>query len=270
MKRCSTCKRTYTDANLSFCIDDGTPLTVTSDDESTVVSPRAHDTSSGGEWNPAPPYQPPRPYVPPGTGPKRRRVWPWLVGIGGAFILGIVALSIAAVFLAPKLLRQSEPPIVVGDGDREQPQNSNAEPPPAANSDAGDADVAAVDIDAKPPTDHDQVLAQLTDLEREWTIANFTGDKRKLSRVLADDYVGSDERGRPQSKAQYIRTARPIAVEKWEFKDLSLMLAGDRATLNGLFRFVIQGETSEFAFVDSFVWREGRWQATGSEVTPRP
>ena len=98
MKRCRTCNRTYTDPNLSYCIEDGTPLTAeVEDDESTVVSP----SSTGGrsaddDWNAAP-YRPPTPYVPPGTTPgKPRRAWPWIVGILGAFILGAVGLMVAA------------------------------------------------------------------------------------------------------------------------------------------------------------------------------
>ena len=92
MKRCSTCNRTYTDPNLRFCIDDGTPLTdVESEtDETTVVTPHKQEDS----WN-AVAYQPPSPYVPPGGQTKRRRVWPWLVGIAGAFMLGIVVIAIA-------------------------------------------------------------------------------------------------------------------------------------------------------------------------------
>ena len=86
MKRCSTCNRTYTDPTLSFCIEDGTPLTpINSADETTVFSPRE-----------VTPYQPPGSYVPPGGEGRKRRVWPWVLGIGGAFLLGIVAISIAA------------------------------------------------------------------------------------------------------------------------------------------------------------------------------
>src|SRR5690242_6452587 len=104
MKRCSTCNRTYTDPALSFCIDDGTPLTpVESDDDTTVVKPR---TSEGEGWN-AVAYQPPS-YVPPGTPEKRRRAWPWIVGILGAFLLGLVALSIAAAIMVPRLVQQRQ------------------------------------------------------------------------------------------------------------------------------------------------------------------
>ena len=67
MKRCSTCNRTYTDPNLSFCIDDGTPLTtVDAADAATVVTPRGNEN----DWN-AVAYQPPGPYVPPGGEVKR-------------------------------------------------------------------------------------------------------------------------------------------------------------------------------------------------------
>src|SRR5262245_55496140 len=101
MKRCSTCNRTYDDPTLSFCIEDGTPLTVEPDDDSTVVRPRSSETN---DWN-AVAYQPPSAYVPPGGEGKRRRAWPWILGIVGAFLLGILALSIAAIVMLPRMMR---------------------------------------------------------------------------------------------------------------------------------------------------------------------
>ena len=269
MKRCSTCNRTYTDPNLSFCIDDGTPLTtVPADDESTVVSPTASDTGSDTQGEAAP-YRPPSSYVPPGTGPKQRRVWPWVLGIGGAFILGIVAISITAFIFLPRAMRRSQsepPPVGVETPNNNRSENSNSGESVNANSDAN----VNANVDAPPPTDRDQVLAQLRDLENEWTVANLNADKKVLNRVLADDYVGPDPDGKPQSKAEYIRTVeRDDQVEKWEMKDLSVLLAGDRAVLSGRVLFVLRDREVEFNFVDKFVWRDGRWQATGSEIRPR-
>ena len=269
MKRCSTCNRTYTDPNLSFCIDDGTPLTtVATDDESTVVSPQASNTGSDTQFEAAP-YRPPSAYVPPGTDGKRRKVWPWVVGIGGAFILGIVAISVAAFILVPRALRraQSEQPRVrVETPNNNRAENSNSNAPANANSDAN----VNANVDVPPPTDRDHVLAQLRDLENDWTMANFNADKKMLDRILADDWVGPDRDGNPQSKAEYIRTTeRTDQVEKWEFKDLSVLLAGDRAVLSGGVVFVLQDRQVEFNFVDKFVWRDGRWQATGSEIKER-
>lgn len=260
MKRCSTCDRTYTDPNLSFCIEDGTPLTpVEPQDETTVVSP-----NEAG-------YRPPSAYVPPGTAPRGRRVWPWVLGLLGAFLLGIVALSIAAVILVPRTMRNAqneraatstpEPPRNVN-----QVENSNSVAPPA-NSNAN----ANVNIDVPPPTDHDEVLAQLKDLENEWTVANINDDKEALERILADDWVGPAQQGRLQSKADYIRTnQRDSRVEKWDFDDLELNLIGDRAQLSGKITYEINGSDDlKYTFVDKFVWRDGRWQATGSDVRPR-
>ena len=269
MKRCSTCNRTYTDPNLSFCIDDGTPLTqVETDDDTTVV--RQHNTerdTEENEWN-AVAYRPPSPYVPPGTQLKpRRRVWPWVVGLAGAFIVGMMALSVVALILVPRLQRQRER-VGVGPGVGSRPENSNTHTPATpsnANSNSTE------NINTPPPSDHDQVLAQLKDLENDWTVANLNDDKKRLDRILAGDYVGqSDHDGGLQSKAEYIDTIeRNTDVEKWEFSDLNLNLAGERATLSGIITYFVQDRSVSFDFKDRFVWRDGRWQATGAELKRR-
>src|SRR5678816_1019231 len=131
MKRCSTCNRTYTDPNLSFCIEDGTPLTtVATDDETTVVKPRGNEDD---EWN-AVAYRPPSPsspYAPPGAQPKpRRRVWPWVVGIAGAFVLGLLAISVAALIMVPRIktvrTQPGPPPIHDPSNSNSVPSNINA------------------------------------------------------------------------------------------------------------------------------------------------
>lgn len=264
MKRCSTCNRTYTDPNLSFCIDDGTPLTtVASEDENTVVSPHSNEARVDDDWNAA--YRPPGSYVPPGTEVKRRRAWPWVVGIVGAFILGIVAISIAAVILAPRMKQQNtQPRVEVETRNTNQSENANAAESANTNSNTN------VDVDSPPPTDHTQVLAQLTEIENEWTVANLNADKGQLDRILADDYVGQGREGGLETKAEYIRTIRRnTGVDKWVFSDLNLLLAGDRATLSGKITYVTPGDEVKLDFKDKFVWRDARWQATGSEVTPR-
>ena len=260
MKRCSTCNRTYTDPNLSYCIDDGTPLTPV-EDESTVVSSRAGETRADNGFNAAP-YQPPGSYVAPGTPARRRRMWLWVVGIVGAFILGVVVISIVGVILAPRLLRARQ-----NEQARRAAENSNTSVPVNSNSNAD----ANVNIETPPPADHEQVLAQLRDLENDWTVANFNADKNALDRILADDFVApSGPNGQLQTKADYIRTIqRDMDVDKWEFNDLKLVLAGDRATLTGVFTYVAGERELVYDFKDKFVWRDGRWQATGSELKPR-
>jgi len=257
MKRCSTCNRTFTDPNLRFCIDDGTPLTdVEPEDDTTVVSPRTRDDS----WN-AVAYQPPRQYVPPGTERKRRRAWPWLVGLAGAFILGILAIGIAAAMLAPRIARRIEQ----AENANRRSENTNTAPAPETNANANTDTPESVE--ASVPTDHEQVLTQLKDIENEWTVANLNADKKKLARILADDFVGQGPDNQPQSKADYIRTIqRETRIEKWEFRNLKLVLTGDRAALTGTITYFAGDQKPSYDFTDKFVWRDGRWQATGSIV----
>src|SRR5258705_1383925 len=270
MKRCPTCNKTFTDQTLSFCIDDGTPL----------IPVSLEDNSSNRSNNQAG-YQPPGSYVPPG-GNSKRRVWPWVLGIAGVLVIGVVGISIAAALWLPRLLRNSagqnhEASNIKRDdikpnvnGNANTNQNSN----PAHNNSNGAAtnsnnnSINNENIIA--PTDQERVLVQLTDLEHEWTVANLNADKKKLGEILADDYVGPTAEGSFQGKAEYIRNIqRDTTVENWEFQDLKLTLRGDRATLKGKLRLRIQDRDSVYDFVDKFVWRDGRWQATGSEVTPK-
>ena len=260
MKRCSTCNRTYTDPSLSFCIDDGTPLTVVEpQDETTVVSPR--DPATDNKWNEAP-YRPPATYAP--TPARKRLVWPWVVGIGGAFILGIIAVSIAAVVLSRRArpAQQEQPRVVINTN---RPVNGSSPTPANSNS------PSTVNIEVPPPTHEDTVKAQLEDLENDWTVANINADKEALDRILADDFVGKTEQGAQYSKADYIRTIRRDSdVEKWDFDDLKVNLVGDRASLSGKVTYErIDQDDEKYEFLDKFVWREGRWQATSSEVKRR-
>ena len=109
-------------------------------------------------------------------------------------------------------------------------------------------------------------------MEDEWTVANINADKKKLNRILADDYVGVTN-GRSQGKAEYLKTIeRDESIQRWEFGDLKVTLNHDRAVLTGVIKLDLKdpnGQEGErtFRFTDKFVWRDARWQATGSEVS---
>jgi hypothetical protein len=185
-----------------------------------------------------------------------------MLGIAGAFLLGILALSIAAAILVPRMMRSARNERAAGNSN--QTENTNIAPESNSNSNTNEQ------IDTPPPTDHEQVLGQLTNLEQEWTVANINADKKKLDRILADDFVGQGDKDELQSKADYIRTIeRDTQTVKWEFSDVQLSLAGDRATLTGIITYFVEDRTVSFDFKDKFVWRDGRWQATGAELKRR-
>lgn len=275
MKRCPTCQRTYTEQNLSYCIDDGTPLVEVIDDDPTVVSPRQPTTAdTSNDWN-AVAYRPPGAYVPPDT--RKRRVWPWVLGLVGLLVLVIAGLAIAAALVLPGMMRRansnetatersnrnSDVPTLTprsspsGNANSEIPANANSNTNANANTNTSDA-----------PTDKEIVLSQLTNLEHEWTAANLNADKKKLQQILADDYVGPSSSGGIEGKREYIQNIqRDTSVQKWDFDNLKVTLRGDRATLSGQVRVTKDNDVETYDFTDKFVWREGRWQATGSVVT---
>jgi hypothetical protein len=272
MKRCPTCNRTFTDRNLSFCIDDGTPLIqVPEENEPTAVTPGGRSTSdnaSGGSSN-APPYQPPGTYVPPGS-QRAGSSWPWVIGILAVLFIGIIGIAIAAAVMIPRMVRSSRnstrPPANISVDQPLGPNaNSNSNTNESANENENTS-TAKPENNTPPPTDSAVVLSDLSNLENEWTVANINADKKALDRILADDFVGKTD-GRTQGKAEYLRTIeRDTAIEKWEFEGLKVNLRGDRATLTGTLKLHVNGGQLNFSFTDKFVWRDGRWQATSSDV----
>lgn len=286
VKRCPTCKRTFTEEHLSFCVDDGTPLVTIDppDDEATVVRSAGENSSSeapafSGEAD-LKSYQPPGSNVPPGPyRESKRQTWPWVLGIFA--ILGVVltGLGIAAALFLPRVMRASNTN-TNSNANVEQRNDSNANFNRAdSNSNLNSNSYSANSNDnnsteedtTPPPTDQAAVLSELTDLEHEWTVANINADKKKLNRILADDYVGVTD-GKTEGKAEYLKTIeRDTLIQKWNFEDLKANLSGDRVTLTGTLRVEVKDEQGEirpaaFRFTDKFVWRDGRWQATSSEV----
>ena len=280
MKRCPTCNKTFTEEHLSFCVEDGTPLIAidATDDEATVVrsSPAASETGASGASSErdSKPYQPPGSYIPPGSyGEAKRRTWPWILGVL-VIVFVFAGLGIAVVVRIAKvasayrdLEKRASNSNVNANSDTNSNLNSNS------NSPDWNANKSTADDTTPPPTGEAEVLSDLTDLEHEWTVANINADKKKLDRILADDYVGTSE-GKSQGKAEYIKTIkRDTAIQKWSFEDLKVNLKSDRATLTGTIRLDVKDEQGQvqspaFRFTDKFVWRDGRWQATGSEVEP--
>ena len=210
MKRCPTCNKTFTDRNLSFCIDDGTPLVEIADsaDETTVVSPQP-GKGTGRSDDPAyvprdwqKEYQPPGSFEPPS---QKRRVWPWVVAIVGALLIGIVGLGVAFAFLLPRMLRANRnvnnSNVNVSRPEQNSNTNFNAMAPEANSNSAAVNENDEINENAPTaPTDNEQVLADLTGIEHEWTVANINADKTKLAWILADDYVGTSDKVRLRAR----------------------------------------------------------------------
>ncbi len=130
MKRCPSCNRTYTDASLNFCLEDGTPLVNESapgaDPGATVryteirdtnppatqiypsvpppaSSPSAHVSQPPVSQPPMPAPQPPQwapvPASVPGVIPRKKSSAIWWI-VGGAVIVGVIAIGLVIMLIA--------------------------------------------------------------------------------------------------------------------------------------------------------------------------
>jgi hypothetical protein len=262
MKRCPTCKRAFDDDTLSFCLEDGSPLVAEGprpDSQETLVSPRMPGTADGAlaptqAYNQltgkasagAPPYK--GPYAQQvGSPVSQRKTWPWIVAIVAFLLIVIVAIVVAALVI----------PGLRGSGNENRPQPTPTRPATPTPKPSPSSDV---------PTDSDEVLAQLTKLEKEWSEANIKGDKEALENILAEEYVGNDESSR--TKRKYIDSLTPDnSVAEWEVYDVTVAQTGERAVVSGSLKQETTDGTEVYNFIDTFVWRDHRWQAVSSHTT---
>ena len=269
VKRCPTCNRSFDDETLSFCLEDGTPLVTDSagraDSQETLVSPSptligaAPPTQNYGQLpgkatisasqSDIPGLQS---YLP---SPPPRSKWPWVVAIVAIVLIVLGGIVVAAVFIPPLLKKPS-------NDNRPAPTPVRPAATPAPTSESTPSASPAAESD-EVSDDEDEVLAQLTKLEEEWTEANVKGDKEALESILADEYVGGPT---THSKREYIDSLKPDAeVQTWELSDLTVKQDGPKATVQGTLTQETTKGTEVYDFTDKFVWRDRRWQAVASK-----
>ena len=112
----------------------------------------------------------------------------------------------------------------------------------------------------------------LRDLENQWTEAFKARDQQKLNRILANDFIFTDDEGKVYDKPQYIEVVmKMIEVESYEIDDIITRVYGDTGVVAGRWtgKFSIEGKAASgaFRFTDTFVRRQGRWQAIAAQDT---
>ena len=174
MKSCPTCNRTYTDASLNFCLEDGTPLTLSAPPASPGFDPNATiryvEPRGTQPPQPAPPpslppasHASPQPpsqasYAPappvasmgspfgqqqytPALAPPRRKsnaVW-WI--LGGSLVLGVIVVGAVIMILA--LASMNKDSNVNGNANRANANARNANRNANANANIANANVNA-------------------------------------------------------------------------------------------------------------------------------
>ncbi|HEX8098545.1 MAG TPA: nuclear transport factor 2 family protein [Pyrinomonadaceae bacterium] len=285
MKRCPTCNRAFDDAQ-QFCLEDGTPLVdeeATFDSQKTMVGPPPNYSSQQPTQRVVPQetsqfqqqqsFQNPQPFQNPqwSPGPQfgqpetgKKSAVPWVLGGLVAVVLVLILVVGGVAYFAyrsPATANTNANGNTNGGANTNSnsggPSNSNS---PGSNSNSGGTGTSA-------PTDEETVLQQLTELENQWNEANVKGDKEALERILADEYIGTTGEGSVEKKEEYISKLEPNPeIKSQTLGKLAVTLKGNTAALTGINTVRLKdGSTEQYRFVDTYTWRDGRWQAISAQ-----
>ena len=110
---------------------------------------------------------------------------------------------------------------------------------------------------------------QLIQIDKKWTFAELTGDKKAVADLIADDYVGTTQRGETENKTQYLASVAPNA-DMVKSDDYKVTIYGKTAIMTH--RGTVSG-VRNIQFRSTHVWmkRGGKWLIVahhGSQILP--
>ncbi|HEX8138431.1 MAG TPA: nuclear transport factor 2 family protein [Pyrinomonadaceae bacterium] len=294
MKRCPSCQRTYEDDSQSFCMNDGTPLISEAPPSSldkTMMSgslgappPQTYSPTPGapqGDW--ATPAWPPNPtwQQQPGAGMgqppvQKKSKLPWILAGVAVLLIGLLGIGgIAAYFILSGVKEESNRRGIGFNANKnDKEENSNSSSSSTASTNANTSDHSHDNMNAgstsEVPTDKELVTKQLYDLEYAWCAADLKADKAAMDRILATEFVVTNQDGTTMNKQQYLSQMKPDQYNRTcTYSDFSLGQSGNYAVIIGY--NTVKGRdangpfTERSKFTDTFIWRDGRWQATASK-----
>ena len=108
----------------------------------------------------------------------------------------------------------------------------------------------------------------IVESERQWAESVATGDTSALDRILADDFVGVDPKGKSYKKAEMIAETRnaPKYFISNHLNEVKVRFYGDSAVAQGFETWERRsGERGRFVWTDTWVRRNGQWQIVAAE-----
>ena len=128
------------------------------------------------------------------------------------------------------------------------------------------------------------VEQQLKQMEDDWQKATRTKDAALLKRIIAEDWVATDDKGKILNREQYISqtiasgssvsSSNPDVIQSNENFDMQVRVYGDTAVVTGGSKE--KGTRNGTAYTDTYRWtdvfvkRGGRWQAVVSQWAKVP
>ena len=120
------------------------------------------------------------------------------------------------------------------------------------------------------------VEQQLKQMEDDWQKATRTKDAASLKRIIADDWVATDDKGKTLNREQYISqtTSNTDVVQSNENNDMQVRVYGNTAVVTG--GLTEKGTRNGTAYLDTYRWTDvfvksgGHWQAVVSQWAKVP
>jgi ketosteroid isomerase-like protein len=120
------------------------------------------------------------------------------------------------------------------------------------------------------------VEQQLKQMEDDWQKATRSKDAASLKRIIADDWVATDDKGKKLNREQYISqtTSNTDVVQSNENTDMQVRVYGNTAVVTG--GLTEKGTRNGTAYVDTYRWTDvfvksgDHWQAVVSQWAKVP
>jgi ketosteroid isomerase-like protein len=112
----------------------------------------------------------------------------------------------------------------------------------------------------------------IVECSRDWAESVVTGDRSKRRIYFADDFVGTDTKGRRYDKSQVTRDTGPAKqIISNTLDDVSVNFFEDTAVAHGSERWIRKdGSTGRYVWTDIWVKRDGRWQVVAAQDAAAP
>jgi hypothetical protein len=113
-----------------------------------------------------------------------------------------------------------------------------------------------------------EVERYILESERQWAESVATGDTSAIERILADDFIGVDPKGRRYTKQQMMDETRnaPKYFVSNRLNDVKVRFYRKTAVAQGSETWEKHsGERARFVWTDTWVRRNGRWQIVAAE-----
>lgn len=120
------------------------------------------------------------------------------------------------------------------------------------------------------------VEQQLKQMEDDWQKATRTKDTTALKRIIAEDWIATNEMGKILNREEYLSqtAANPDVIQSNENTDMQVRVFDNTAVVTG--GLTERGTRSGTAYTDTYRWtdvfvkRGGRWQAVVSQWVKVP